>query len=153
MTESLSRFLVALEALFLAVPVTALATLAGTAGLLLLTDRPIPNYERAQTIVYLLPFVPLVAGWILMARFVVFGSVALRSTSRVLWVAAALGVGLFVLAALCAAAWRRSPGFFEPDSVWYWVLSYFRELVFGLPALVPLTHLALERRFRGEHGL
>jgi hypothetical protein len=153
MTERLSRFLVALEALLLAVPVTALATLAGIAGLLLLTDRPMPIYERAQTIVYLVPFVPLVAGWILMARFVVFGSAALRSSSKALWFAASLGAALFVLAALCAAAWTRSITFLKPDSVWYWLLSYFRELAFGLPALVPLAHLALERRFRSEHVL
>ena len=153
MTERLSRFLVVLEALFLAVPVTALATFAGIAGLVLLTDRPMPIYERAQTIVYLVPFVPLAAGWILMARFVVFGSAALRASSRALWLAAILGAALFVLAALCAAVWARSSTFFKSDSVFYWLLSYFRELAFGFPALVPLAHLALERRFRSEHVL
>jgi hypothetical protein len=153
MTERLSRFLVAVEAVLLAVPVTALAAFAAIAGLVLLADRPIPLYEQAQTIVYLMPVVPLVAGWVLMARFVVFGSAALRSSSRVLWSAASLGAVLFFFAALCAAAWRRNINFLRPDSIWYWLLAYFRELTFGLPLLVPLVHLSLERRFRSEHVL
>src|SRR6185312_10105773 len=106
---------------------------AGVAGLVLLTNQPTPLYEQAQALVYLVPLIPLAAGWILIARFVIFGSGALRSSAKGLWLTASLGAALFVLAVLCAATWTRTSKVMKPDSSWYWIASYLRELVFGLP--------------------
>jgi len=147
MTERWSRFAVAIEALLLAFPVTYLAIAAFAAGMLFLTEQTPPMYERAQTIVYALPIIPLAAGWILIGRFVIAGSPALRSSSNVLWLLSFLGV-IIALAALFVGHWSRRGDFGDAASLWPWVRSYFRELALGIPAMIPLIHLTLERRFR-----
>lgn len=147
MSEQLSRFVVGIEAVFFALPVTALACISAFAGLMLLSDRSDHLYEIAQKIVYALPVAPLVAGWVLIARFVIFGSGTLRSSSNLLWATATVG-GALVLAAIFVGLLSRNRVFGDAESVWPWVRTYFHELAFGLPALVPLAHLAIERLFR-----
>jgi len=148
MTEPWSRFAVAIEALLLALPVTYLAIAGFAATMLFLTDeQTLPIYERAQMIVYALPIIPLAAGWILIGRFVIAGSPTLRSSSDVLWLLSFLGA-IIVFAALFVGYWLRRRDFGDAASLWPWVRSYFRELALGIPALIPLVHLTLERRFR-----
>jgi len=147
MSERWSRLAVATEALLLAFPVTYLAVFALAADMLSLTAPAVPIYERAQAIVYALPIIPLAAGWILIARFVISGSPALRSSSNVLWVLSFSGA-IIVLVSIFIGFWSRRRAFGDPASLWPWILSYFRELSVGMPAIIPLIHLTLERRFR-----
>jgi len=144
MTERTSRIAVAFEALLFALPVTLLGTLAFASVLFSLASRSDQIYERAQNIVYTLPVLPLLAGWTLVARFVIFGSDSLRSSSRLLWLLALSGVAL-----VCAALlFRVRANFGDARSLWAWVRSYLGELIFGAPAIVPLIHLIFERRLR-----
>jgi hypothetical protein len=148
MSERFSRFAVAVEALLLALPVTVLAGWAFIAGLMLLVNQSVQTYERAQTIVYALPVVPLLAGWTLIGRFVLRGASALHSSSRLLWLQVLFGA-ITVLGAFFVGLWRQSiSDFGSGESLWPWLRSYFRELMFGLPAIIPLTHLAIERYLR-----
>lgn len=147
MDSRASRTAVALEALLLALPVTALASFGFIAGISYLTQRHLEVYEKAQVIVYLLPMIPLLAGWALIGRFVISGPGSLRSSSNLLWSIAFLGA-VIILAAMLAGYWTRQRGFGDPASLRSWVRSYLRELTLGLPAVVPLAHLTFERWVR-----
>ena len=147
MSERWSRLAVAVEALLFALPVTYLGIFAFAAGVLSLTEQTVPTHERAQAIVYALPIIPLAAGWTLIGRFVITGSPALRCSGDVLWLFSFLGA-MIVLAGVFVGFWSRGRAFGDPASLWPWVLSYFRELSVGIPAIIPLIHLTLERRFR-----
>ena len=68
-----------------------------------------------------------------------YGWVALRATSRWIWFGATLG-GLATIAALAISLGAVRLRVVLPE--------YFGLLVAGSPALIPLTHLALERIFR-----
>ena len=84
----------------------------------------------------LVPTISLTCGWILVFRFFVYGSAALRSTSGLIWVGAIFG-GIAVIAAVVISAIGIKAALPE----------YFGLLVVGSPALVPLTHIVLERMF------
>ena len=145
MSERWSKVLVAIEALVLAVPVTLLAALALLgAATYFLTANSEP-YERAQSIVYLVPLPPLAAGWTLIARFLGSGRAGLRSARAYLWWLAVVGVALVISAAWVGYRLDTHDLEYEP-TLWKWLLLYFRDLAFGLPAIVPLVHLAIERR-------
>jgi general stress protein CsbA len=145
MSERWSKLLVAVEALVLFVPVTLLAALSILGAIAFVLAAHMEPYEQAQAIVYLIPVVPLIAGWMLIGRFLASGRAGLRSCGALLWWLAALG-GAIVLAAICVgSSFDKHELEYEP-TLGRWVLLYFRELAFGLPALVPLVHLAIERR-------
>ena len=144
MTERGHKILVALEATLLALPVTYLG---GSLGLLsavsIFGDLSEP-YDRAQALVYALPILPLICGWVLIARFLLRGYAGLLSVSPyVIWVAIA-GVVLVVAALLVGVSFDVYELGYSP-TYWLWVAKYFRELGFGMPAIIPLAHLLILR--------
>jgi len=147
MSERWSKFLVALEALVLLVPVTLLAAFSLVGAITYLRAVHLEPYEQAQAIVYLVPLAPLTAGWILIARFLASGRAGLESCRAYLWWLAGLGGVLVVAAIWVGSSFDEHKLEYEP-TMWKWMLLYCRELAFGLPALVPLIHLAIERRVR-----
>lgn len=147
MSEFRSKIVLTLEALFLALPVTFLAAVA-VVGALAFLGKPHPEpYEIAQLSNYLLPIPSLMAGWFLIYRFLSQGSVGLRSAGNLSWTLIAFGT-IVATAALLTRATFDIHGFENSPTSLGWFLVYFRELAFGLPALIPSLHLAAERAFR-----
>ena len=147
MAERWSRLAVATEAVLFAVPVTSLAVFALVARVSFTGEQPRQIYDKAEAIVVALPIVPLCAGWVLLGRFVVGGSPALRSTSRLTWLLAFSGAVL-AIAALVLRYWRPGSYLEDATSLWRWVTIYFRNLDTGMLAVIPLIHLTIERSLR-----
>jgi hypothetical protein len=144
MSERWSKCLLAVEAFVLAVPITCLAALAALGSVASLFSGNSEPYDRAQAIVYLLPIAPLASAWLLIWRFLLRGRVGLRSTTGPWWWIAAFGALLAAAAALVRLCFDTHSVESAPTFLG-WILSYYRELALGVPAVVPLTHLVVER--------
>jgi hypothetical protein len=134
MPDRISKFAIAIEALLLLVPLSALAFWMWTGRLL---GRPLGWWMIDPPL--LVATISLVCGWILVFRFFVHGSAALRATSSLIWAGAILG-GAAVIAAAAIN--------FGAIGLKAALPEYFGLLVVGSPALVPLTHVLLERMLR-----
>jgi hypothetical protein len=134
MPQRISKFMIAIEALFLLVPLSAVAFWV-CAGRLM--ERPLGWWTLDPLV--LVPAISLPCGWILVFRFLVHGSAALRFTSSLIWIGAIFG-GAAVIAAVAIKFGATALEAVLPE--------YFGLLVVGSPALVPLTHIVLERIFR-----
>jgi hypothetical protein len=147
MRERWHRVLVAIEAVLLAAPVTYVSASMTVLSIATLFEGNSEPYDRAQSLVYLLPVAPLACGWVLITRFVRRGIDGLQTTSSGVWLLAWLGVAMLLTAFFANATFdvHRLEG--EP-TMWLWILKYYRELVFGLPALAPLLHVWLVGRSR-----
>jgi hypothetical protein len=136
MSEGLSKFLIAIEALLLLVPLSSLAFLMWASRLI---GEPLGWWTLDP--ILLVSTISLACGWILVFRFFVYGTTVLRSTSSLVWVGAILG-GAAVIAAVAIK--------FGGIGVKAAFLEYFSLFVFGIPALVPLSHIILERMYRNS---
>jgi len=135
MSLGLSKFVIAIEVLLLLVPTSALAFWDWAFSLLSAANHPLDWWA----LFVLFPTICLMCGWILVFRFFAYGHTALVSTSSWIWFGAILGA----LAAISALAINLGAA-----SVREVLPEGFGLLVVGAPALVPLTHLVLERVFR-----
>jgi len=90
-------------------------------------------------------FAALIAGWTLLARFVVRGIVGLCQAKVWLWW---LAIGGGVLSIICAAAFRiDAVAVARFNSGFVWTAQFIQ---YGVLFLIPLGHLALERVIRGR---
>ena len=119
MSEGLSKFTIAIEALLLLVPLSAITFWMWVGRLL---GRSLGWWTLDPLV--LVPTISLTCGWILVFRFFVYGSAALRSTSGLIWVGAIFG-GIAVIAAVVISAIGIKAALPE----------YFGLLVVGSPAL------------------
>lgn len=146
MSDHWHKSFVKIEALLFAGPVTFIA---GTMGVIAIASLIVGRFELesselAEIVVYLLPLPPLIAGWVLIARFIVQGRNGLNSSGSYLWWLAMFGV-VIVFAAMSIPSnvdMKRVGGEITFGS---WFRLYFRDLMLGLPAFVPLIHLLLLR--------
>jgi hypothetical protein len=127
-----SRALVAFEAVLLLGPVSALFALFGFMFAVMAAEALLSGglrlIELGMAGLLLVSCYALVAGWVLAWNFVSFGREGLRSIAAHWWDAAILGVVVIVVSGMLAVAGHAMPPF--------WL---------GAPALIPFTHLALER--------
>ena len=150
MSERLHKVVVTLEAVLLAGPVTYLGGLLGAMSLASLVSWPHEPYEQAQVFVYLLPLLPLIAGWVLIVRFLTKGRPGLGTAGTYLWWLSGLGAAI-TLAAILIFSNVDLRRINDHPTMWLWIAKYFRELAFGLPAVVPLLHLLLLRPKNGAY--
>ena len=135
MSERVSKLILGIEALLLAVPVT----------FLFLIWFPDELYRSAEyggfvnRISAALAGSTLVAGWWLMAIFWHRGSTGLRETYAVAWVVA--GCGSVATLLVGAVLWLLPQKEFRQQ---------FGVLAFGLPLLIPFLHLLIERMRRED---
>jgi len=152
MSDRWHKLAVALEALLLAAPVTYLGGIFGLMSLVMLVGgSPLEPYDQAQTFVYLLPLTPLLAGWVLIVHFLIKGRPGLSAASSYLWWLSGLGIVIILAAILVTFVDLQELN--DHPTMWLWVVKYFRELVFGLPAVVPLIHLMLLRKAPSNNAL
>jgi len=133
MSELNSRVHLATEAIVICLPLTVLFIVGVLPARI---DHSINFPERVAFVDLVSGFVTLAALlclWRLMAAFVVRGSTALRQLSTYWWVLPIAGAALAVQ--IAAASWTA------PVIKQSWLI----ELVWGLPLLVPLLHLGIER--------
>lgn len=143
MNETISRFLLAIEAIGLLLPLTLLYGLlfafvfgASTSAMLLAEPGVLSALLAAGA--------GLFALWRLLATAVISGIAALRDVHRA-WMAFCALIALWVVVAWLTQVWIASPGQ-GPK-----LQAHLQDVLLGLygaPALVPLLHLAAELRWR-----
>jgi cation transport ATPase len=133
MSEQTSKFVVAAEALLLAVPVTILFAVWAPDEM-----YRAPEYGGFENrVIAAIAGVTLISGWWLMVVFWRGGADALRTAHVAMWLVAI--VGCFASLVGGVITWVHS----EAQS-----LRYFGILAAGLPLLIPFIHLYIERRSR-----
>jgi hypothetical protein len=133
MSELNSRVFLATEAIVICLPLTALF-IAGVLPAQISHSVSVPERESFVDLVSgLLTLSALLCLWRLMATFVVRGRAGLRRLSTYWWV---LPIASAAVAVQIAAASWAAPVI---------KLSWLIELVWGVPLLVPLLHLGVER--------
>jgi hypothetical protein len=141
MSVRLSRLLLAIEAVLLALPSSAvclwLLFASGLTSSFGLVTALFPMALAAA-----LGIAGLVAGWRLLIGFLFGGPERLGVLSSAWWLIAGMGA---VVATLGVAAWFCRPSSTIPS---YCALDIFRPFAAAAPAVIPLTHVALERWFR-----
>ena len=139
--------MLALEALLLALPVTILLIPFIVGSFAQLSNPHLETYEAAQIVAYLLPVPSLTAGWILIGRFLRTGASGLRIINPVTWWLVAVGALIPIGALIASSSFDPHKFEYDPTDLG-WFLVYFRELALGLPAVIPLLHLLIERLWR-----
>ena len=136
MSEQESRVLVATEAIMICAPLTVLLLVREIPSQILqLTVTPAPE-TLGIFVSGLFMLAALLCLWRMFVAFTVHGGAALRRVSLHAWAIAALAAALSLRTAfhfMPAAATQR---------------SWLNEFAWGLPFLVPLMHLWLERWLR-----
>jgi hypothetical protein len=131
MPITISKFLLALEALFLVFPITVLFSLWASHFFTAIIE---PKAWFVALII-LLSTMALIAGWRLMLAFWLGGSSSLRRVQPLFWFLAAAGgiasAGIVLLALL---------------NIGHEVRRYVGLLGFGSPLIIPFLHLRLELR-------
>lgn len=139
MNEALSRGLAALQALLILLPLTLLAGfyLVFMAAVVWDTHDLMPWYGYAAALLALAASGCLLCLWHAVLAFAVGGRAGLARVDRRAFAALVAGACIAVLGAVCAlpAPWLGLP----EASTLYAVFAY------GLPALLPALHVALER--------
>jgi hypothetical protein len=135
MSERVSKFIVAAEALLLVLPVTLLFLFWAPDEFL----RPLFHGFHMRRIIACLIGVALISGWWLMIAFWRGGSNALRDTHAVVWVAATCGGAAAIVAGVLLLVFQSVE-----------LLGTFVMFVFGLPLLIPFAHLLIERQKRAS---
>jgi hypothetical protein len=139
MTQRLSKFLLALEAILLVAPITFLFTMI--ASEMLQSSLEFKTAWQLGLLTFVIIATSLGAGWSLMFEFWRNGPTGLRKSPFIAWAFVLCGG----LAALVAAVFLATA---DPSG---WLPAAKHSLsafVFGLPLLVPLCHLLAERFFR-----
>ena len=138
MSESQSRVLLTTEAIIICAPLTVLLLvreLPAQIRQLLQTPEPEALGIFASGLFML---AALLCLWRLIVTFTVHGGAALHRVSAHVW----------ALAALAAALALRMAVDYAPAAVTQ--RSWLNEFAWGLPFIVPLLHVCLERWLRGE---
>jgi hypothetical protein len=136
MSELESRVLVATEAIMICAPLTVLLLVREIPSQILqLTVTPAPE-TLGIFVSGLFMLAALLCLWRMIVAFTVHGNAALRRVSVHAWAVAALAVALSL----------RTAFHFVPAAVTQ--RSWLNEFAWGLPFLVPLVHLSLERWLR-----
>jgi len=138
MSESQSRVLLTTEAIVICAPLTVLLLvreLPAQIRQLLQTPEPEALGIFASGLFMLASLLGL---WRLIVTFTVHGSAALHRVSVHVWAFAALAVALAL----------RMAVHYAPAAVTQ--RSWLNEFAWGLPFVVPLMHVCLERWLRGE---
>ena len=139
MTQRLSKILLALEAIFLVIPVTVLFSMIALEML-----QTTLRFETAWQFGLLLLAIiatSLAAGWLLMFEFWRHGTAGLRASSSIVWALAICGA-LSTLVAVGFLATGNSLPWPAAENYSLWAFAW------GLPLLVPLGHLLAERLLR-----
>jgi hypothetical protein len=136
MSELQSRVLVATEAIMICAPLTVLLLVREIpAQIRQLTMTPAPE-TLGIFVSGLFMLAALLCLWRMVVAFTVHGGAALRRVSAHAW----------AIAALAAALSLRTAFHFMPAAVTQ--RSWLNEFAWGLPFIVPLLHLSLERWLR-----
>lgn len=138
MTELQSRVLLTTEAIIICAPLTVLLLareIPAQIRHLLVTPEPEALGIFASGLFML---AALLCLWRLIVAFTVHGRAALRRVSAHVWALAALGAALAL----------RMAVHFAPNAVTE--RSWLNEFAWGLPFVVPLLHVCLERWLRGS---
>lgn len=139
MSELQSRVLLATEAIVICAPLTVLLLVRELpAQIRHLLDTPEPE-ALGIFASGLFMLAALVCLWRLIVTFAIHGSAALRRISAHVWALAALAAALALRVAI-----HYAPAAVTPR-------SWLNEFAWGLPFVVPLLHVCLERWLRGEH--
>jgi hypothetical protein len=131
MSISISKFLLALEALFLVFPITVLFSLWAS----VFFTAMIEPKAWFVMLVILLSSMSLFSGWRLMLAFWLGGSNSLRRVHAAFWFTATAGCIASVLMVLLTLI-----------NVGHELRRYVGLLGFGLPLIIPFLHLRLELR-------
>lgn len=136
MSERISRIVLAVEAIVICLPLTILFLVWGLPSLAYFAARPSRPEAIGELVAGFAVLAALLCGWRLVAAFVLRGRGVLRRLSVSWWVlpllAALLGVGITI--------YNLTALVIEP--------SWINLFGWGLPLVVPLMHLCLERRVR-----
>lgn len=139
MSETQSRVLLTTEAIVICTPLTVLLLVRELpAQILQLVQTPEPG-ALGIFASGLFMLAALLCLWRLIITFTVDGSAALRRISTHVW----------AFAALAAALALRMAIHYAPTAVAQ--RSWLNEFAWGLPFVVPLLHVCLERWMRAEH--
>ena len=141
MSSRLSRLLLAIEAVLLALPSSAACLwLLVASGLTNSFGLVIALFPMALAAA--LGTAGLVAGWRLLLAFLFGGSERLRMLSSAWWLIAGVGAAV---ATLGVAGWFCRPSSTVPS---FCPLDIFRPFAAAAPSVIPLAHVALERWLR-----
>jgi hypothetical protein len=138
-SRTISRWLLAIELLLIAVPATLLLAVFGLVGVIPEFLRNAHAENSAHAAATIASLAGLASGWILGVSFVVGGRRALAARRSWLWY---LAVGGGVVAILGLGA-RFVPA--EPYTPLHSFLDVFGMFALGLPLWLPLLHLGYER--------
>ncbi len=138
-----SRVLAALEAVFIALPVTFLFLVFSPGVFLEPAVRLGDASHQLLGVLAVVAYAGLLAGWVLLVAFVAGGTASLRRCHAAWWWIARVGAVVIVLGD-AAFLFLDVPWDFK---AWWWPGDDFKLFSFGSPLLLPLLHLEL------EHGL
>ena len=130
MTEFSSRVVLALEAVVIGLPLTVLFVVFVLPSVLYFQTS---QFDLVLVLSSVATLVTLCCAWWLMATFIFRGQVALRATSRAWWLLPFLVAVLGLLAAMRLAF---AP-VIEPSGI--------NTFIWGVPFILPLLHLSVER--------
>jgi hypothetical protein len=139
MTQGTSKILMAVEALLLVAPVTLLFLIGVSDWFFSILEFSVG--WQARLFVLLIASSSLVAGWWLMVQFWRHGSGRLVTVPKYVWALltlAALAVVVTSLLVFASSIFASLKPRFEDFAI----------LIFGLPLLIPLAHLVIERLVR-----
>jgi hypothetical protein len=148
MSERTSRFILILEAIVIALPISGFALLA---AIVLVPDvflYPGLSHVVALGILALISLFAIGSGWRLFIIFLRHGRDGLKSQHFGWWVMILAGV-LVLIASLLSNILPPSPEY----SRWWTFRLSFDGFVLGAPILIPLCHLAFERFLRKPSSL
>jgi hypothetical protein len=133
MRESTSKIVLGIEAVLLVLPVGGLLAIFVPWVL----TEVFSNGDAVSLGIAVASIVPFLAGVWLMLGFWIHGAEGIRGRRRHAWIAAHVGAALVILATLVTAIAVFVPGLRR-------VAEVSALFMFGLPLLIPLTHLSLE---------
>jgi hypothetical protein len=140
MPKTLSRWLLAIELVFIAGPVSVLLLLFACMDAPAQAWRYPDLHHFAVLGLALVALAGLTAGWVLGLSFVARGNDGLRSRHGAWWALASAG-GMLALAALAS---NLAPPSADYSELW-WFRQDFGMFALGLLLLLPFLHLGIER--------
>ena len=143
MSEKISRLLLILEVVFIALPLSCLATVAS-----LLAIWDMSKYLTLYSVVmygsvFLISLLAIMSGWLLTFAYLRGGVISLRRQHFGWWVLTLVGVAILVGSFIS----YEQPYPIEL-SVSFFFRGTFDSFRYGILLLIPLCHLALEKFLR-----
>jgi hypothetical protein len=143
MSEKTSRFLLILEAIIIALPLSGLGVFASIFLIGDIFQFPRLFYVVALGILALISLSALASGWRLFIIFLRKGRDELKSQHFGWWIVILAGV-LVLVSSLISNLLPPSPEY----SDWWMFRFSFDGFIYSAPLLIPFCHLALERFLR-----